>query len=1162
MSSTLQQSQTSSASGGATGAVLALARNQIKAKRSPADFAEIASGGKYKRPWHINALNDVLMDAFNGKSKRLIITMGPRHGKALALDTLIPTPEGWTTMGELQIGDHVFGANGNVVDVIWVSPILHNRPVYAVHTNDGEEIIADADHLWKVGLSTGGNTHSPRREAIITSQNLANKRSKRPMVPCAGPLVLPDAELPINPYVLGVWLGDGTSANAAITSGMQDVSWMREQVTIYGYPTRDRSDLETFGVSLLQVQLRLANLINNKHVPSIYLRGSAEQRLELLQGLMDTDGTVSKEGQCTFANTRKTLSDAVYELVCSLGYKATKHQYRATLYGKDCGPVFDVSFYMPNCFRMPRKLARCIQPQRLNRYLQATLLPTLQDVRCITVSADDGMFLVGSSMLATHNSELVSKHLPAWWLGMRPDDRVMLTSYEHDLAASWGGKARDLLTDHGGLFGMDGIEIRTDSKASNRWDIVGHDGGMVTMGIGGALTGKGANCLTGETRITTECGEVALCDIIEGRCTHRVLSLSHEKTTHEGQAPTFEWCKVVATRTSYATKISELAIGNTILRSTPDHRIATVRSVPQVVPSPTMRCLEAALPWARRHILFSNVQQESSLYQASSYLPAVQTTNTDQNKRLLFGPSSSRLGQPSYIDYQTVSDVQLRLQAQEPHDAILLTDLRQQVTLDQDAWITKPTMAQPQTGSTLSRLIQKDEAVDSASRSQYMSKLPTSTTSSGGCTSYRPEQEQQRARESDLSLRGMSCTPSRITSIDWSGHSSNISQPVYDLQVEGPGNFFANRVCVHNCLIIDDYLRNSEDARSKLIRDKQYDWWTGTARTRLEPDGIVIIMATRWNQGDLIGRLLDHDAEYGDESWRVFSLPAIATYDEEFRKEGEALWPERYPIEELEAIKRDIGTYWFSAEFMCSPSPEDGLHYKRSGVRYWRRHPDGYMLLQANGTEVFMKDSRTWKFITVDLAASEKETADYTVIACWAVTPNTEMILVDLDRARYPGPEKIPRIKEMLAKHGAQYVAIEKTGFQLDFVKNARAAGLPCLELVAKGDKVERAIESTVKWESGMIYIPANASWTGAYEEELYSFNAGRHDDQVDVTAYAAIEVGKRGFASNYAYGLIECSRCKKLYTCTERTGLDRPCPQCGMVQEQDNADSFAVPVS
>ena len=452
-------------------------------------------------------------------------------------------------------------------------------------------------------------------------------------------------------------------------------------------------------------------------------------------------------------------------------------------------------------------------------------------------------------------STTVSQYMTAWWLGMRPDDRVMLTSYEHTLAASWGGKARDILLEYGGLFGMDGISISDDSKAKDAWNIAGHDGGMITIGVGGALTGRGANLL-----------------------------------------------------------------------------------------------------------------------------------------------------------------------------------------------------------------------------------------------------------------------------------------------------------------VIDDYLRNSEDARSKLIRDKQYDWYTGTARTRLEPEGAVIIMATRWHQDDLIGKLLEHDGEQDEPSWQVFALPAIATYDEAYRREGEALWPERYPLDVLEAIRRDIGSYWFSAEYQCTPAPEDGLHFKRSGARYWRRHPDGYILMQANGTEVFMKDSRTWKFITVDLAASEKETADYTVIACWAVTPSTEMILVDLDRKRYPGPDKIPAIKAMLTQHGAQYVAVESQGFQLDFVKNARAAGLPCLELKAKGDKVERAIESTVKWESGMIYIPANASWTSAYEEELYTFNAGRHDDQVDVTAYAAIEVGRRGFASDYAYGLVECTRCHRKYTCTERTGLTRPCPHCGNPREIDEADSFAVP--
>src|SRR5665213_742614 len=369
-----------------------------------------------------------------------------------------------------------------------------------------------------------------------------------------------------------------------------------------------------------------------------------------------------------------------------------------------------------------------------------------------------------------------------------------------------------------------------------------------------------------------------------------------------------------------------------------------------------------------------------------------------------------------------------------------------------------------------------------------------------------------------------------------------------------------------NLLIIDDYLRNSEDARSKLIRVKQWDWWTGTARPRLEPDGCVIIIATRWHEDDLIGHLLDEDAELETPQWTVFRLPALAEEDEEFRKEGEALWPARYDVEALEAIRRDIKEYWFSAEYQCRPSPEDGLIFKRSGVRYWKPYSEGYLLGQANGTDLVMKASRCWNFVTMDLAASEKETADFTVIAAWAVTPNSDMILMDLDRGRIMGPEKLPRLREMIdgrqnPMYAAQYAAIERTGFQLDFVKNARAAGMPITELIAKGDKVARAIEASIKWESGQIYIPANASWASRFEEELYTFDAGKHDDQVDVTAYAAIEVGKRGGNVDEAYGLVTCTKCHRKYTCTERTGLTRPCPRCGNPRSiEDSDEKYEIP--
>jgi predicted phage terminase large subunit-like protein len=370
-------------------------------------------------------------------------------------------------------------------------------------------------------------------------------------------------------------------------------------------------------------------------------------------------------------------------------------------------------------------------------------------------------------------------------------------------------------------------------------------------------------------------------------------------------------------------------------------------------------------------------------------------------------------------------------------------------------------------------------------------------------------------------------------------------------------------------LIIDDYLKNSEEARSQTIREKHWDWWQGTAQTRLEPRGICVILATRWHLDDLIGRVLDQ--EPGE--WAVLSLPALALHDEPpFRKAGEALWPARYDVPALERIQKR-SPFWFAAEYQCNPAGEEGDIFKRHGVRYWKKGKaldrdghvlEGYLLQQATRDdtgakqEVFIKESSCWKFISVDLASSEREYADYTVYQVWAVTPTTDMILLEQIRARMPGPEKLTVLKALHEKWETQYVGIEKAGFQLDFIQNARWLGLPVMEMKPKGDKVGRALEASAKWESGMMYLPQNEYWVTALIEELCTFPNSPHDDQVDTLAYAALEVSKRGFSAQYAYGLWECRKCSKLYTLNERVGLDRPCPNCGTRPDKQDDETYA----
>jgi len=180
----------------------------------------------------LDLIDQDLVEAATTPDARLIITMAPQEGKALALDTPVPTPTGWTTMGALTVGDQVIGGDGRPCRVTWVSPTWTGRDCYAVTTGDGERIVADAAHEWVAKLDR-------RRSArIVETTDLAKVRSKAAQITTAQQgLDLPEADLPLDPYVLGVWLGDGTTGQAAITCHPGDVA-IRDRFAAAGWPLR------------------------------------------------------------------------------------------------------------------------------------------------------------------------------------------------------------------------------------------------------------------------------------------------------------------------------------------------------------------------------------------------------------------------------------------------------------------------------------------------------------------------------------------------------------------------------------------------------------------------------------------------------------------------------------------------------------------------------------------------------------------------------------------------------------------------------------------------------------------------------------------------------------------------------------------------------------
>lgn len=371
---------------------------------------------------------------------------GKGQAKALALDTPIPTPFGWTTMGDLKAGDAVFDDAGNVCRVIVAHPVVEGDRCYQLTFDDGAKIVANGGHLWLTemrksgspdkGAATRGVKLSDRgswRRAVRTTDEIAatltypngQYRSANHSVPLCGPLAGTHAELPLHPYVLGAWLGDGDSDCARITIGDGDIDQMRSILAGFGVSLSERQRRLAYRMSsgagrrnCLNINsiLRSQGLFGNKHIPSLYLRASFSDRLMLLQGLMDTDGTIAADGQCCVGFVNENLAHGTHELALSLGLKASIHEGPAKLKGKEVGRVYRVRFYAPDdlpVFRFERKAEkqrtrhsrRRLSGER--RIVACDPVPSVP-VRCITVDSPSSMFLCGREMIPTHNSPFMA----------------------------------------------------------------------------------------------------------------------------------------------------------------------------------------------------------------------------------------------------------------------------------------------------------------------------------------------------------------------------------------------------------------------------------------------------------------------------------------------------------------------------------------------------------------------------------------------------------------------------------------------------------------------------------------------------------------------------------------------------------------------------------
>ena len=302
-------------------------------------------------------------------------------------------------------------------------------------------------------------------------------------------------------------------------------------------------------------------------------------------------------------------------------------------------------------------------------------------------------------------------------------------------------------------------------------------------------------------------------------------------------------------------------------------------------------------------------------------------------------------------------------------------------------------------------------------------------------------------------------------------------------------------------LIIDDPYKSADEARSQLINDKVWRFWRDTAGVRIGEQANVVVMFHRYHEDDLAGRLLK------EGGWEYIRLPAIADDNEDGadptgRAPGDLLSPMR--SREWLEMQRRTNPRTFEGQFQGRPRTDEGGIFKQAWFKYFEEEGEFYLLHRDGGDERILR-SGCWCFATVDWAATDKTSADWTVVATWAVTPRGQRLLLDVARVQMEGPEVKALVRNAARRHRLQFIAVEKNGLGLPLTQDLVREGYPVRGVWQHTQKMARAQGSAAYYETGSVFHRQGAEWVAEWEREhLLAPNPTSHDDQVDAGSLAA----------------------------------------------------------
>lgn len=726
----------------------------------------------------------------------------------------------------------------------------------------------------------------------------------------------------------------------------------------------------------------------------------------------------------------------------------------------------------------------------------------------------------------------VTETFPSYYLGKNPNKKVITAAYSDGLARGFGRLNRNKFNEFAA--NVFGLRMADDNSSVADWSIFNHTGGMVSTGIGGSITGKGADCLPEGTLIDTEKGPVDIKELHKMKNKPKVLSLSHLSNE-------LSYNVVKASREVKANEKTTIKTesGNTLI-STPEHRhyefgrgykkakdfkqgdyltkkhnMCELRSKEKWTWH-TMQNMLSAKTWQLRFTFLQQLWErfyeeeirvrqkdtkwrhllllQQNMFTTTSKLPitkkvfGMQRASTKTNDEILFERMPAECKK---LSRNKMSDMQREVSTTIAQNSLLFEGLCRQSAQRTHAWEKQFTL---QKWHELCKMVFRNASFNFRARQKQMCSMRNTKPNSErqslefAHTSYRRKSIKQLCNEFNNVMQQLPYNTPQIERDAIQSVTTTSEQPysVYDIQVERDCNFFANDILVHNCLIVDDPIKNAKEAQSVTARESVWQEWESTLSTRLHKGASVIVIMTRWHEDDFVGRLLQNSPY----NWHRLRLPAVAEEEGDFlgREVGETLSAELgFDMDWAENKKVEVGSRTWASLYQQRPAPAEGAIFQRDWLQYFNVQPSRYENMVMS-----------W-----DMTFKNSETSDYVVGQVWQKS-GSEFYCIDQIRAQMDFTQSVQAVVNLKNKYPkCRTILIEDKANGPAIINTLKKKVSGIVPITPRESKTARAYSVTPFFEAGNVFYKNTLPHLNDTVEELAAFDNSAHDDTVDAMTQA-----------------------------------------------------------